>query len=106
MQPSYTRNKPDVSVSMVDPSVSTISGQKDFRSRSRSAYSLSPIRSQFDEKELREQAALLLQRSERGVKAHDEHFENKGLDKDLKTCNFCGGHYFVAEVHSCVTYLT
>jgi hypothetical protein len=40
------------------------------------------------------------------VKAHDEHFENKGLDKDLKTCTFCGGHYFVAEVHSCVTYLT
>jgi hypothetical protein len=40
------------------------------------------------------------------VKAHDEKFENKGLDKDLKTCMDCGGTYFMTEVHTCVGYLS
>ena len=34
-----------------------------------------------------------------------DNIANRGLDKDLKKCDQCGGHFFVSEVHSCVGYL-
>lgn len=54
----------------------------------------------------------MLQRHEQTMsRQQQEHFKgenlaNKGLDDDIKNCLDCGGHYFVSEVHSCVSYLT